>query len=431
MSNGTLQQLASKGVQDGHLSISPETSFFKRTYKRVSNYAIESIDQTVPSLAWDKEFVTQLSRNGDLMSELWLVVDINLAQLDVPGNDSVYWTNALGHAMLKSTSLEIGNNEIDKTTGLHMEIKWEVESDVNRDINELVLRANSQQQLVNWTNNGNTLDKDGNAITQLFVKLPFYFGKARSQALPVIALQYHDIRVKFNLRAKDDLLVYTNAANTTLNAANNGDIKSGFLMANFVYLDSMERRLFASNAHEYLIKNIQTSDFHTKAASATRVSAQVVFNHPVTVVYWVVQTKANVTALDYFNFERTPGMGDDTITTATIKLNGSERERPRGPLYWRALNASEYFARTPRKNIYMYSFAQYPSTWFPSGSINLSRIDNTTLEFTMPSTDANGNPFSEADCTIIAENYNVVRIQGGGTRESAIWETRNSAAVAA
>jgi hypothetical protein len=187
MSNGTLQQLASKGVQDGHLSISPETSFFKRTYKRVSNYAIESIDQTVPSLAWDKEFVTQLSRNGDLMSELWLVMDINLARLNAAGNDSVYWTNALGHAMIKQASLEVGNNEIDKTTGLHMEIKWEVESDVNRDINELVLRAYSQQQLINWTHDGNTLDKDGNAVTQLYVKMPFYFCKARSQSLPVIA----------------------------------------------------------------------------------------------------------------------------------------------------------------------------------------------------------------------------------------------------
>ncbi|HIE72292.1 MAG TPA: hypothetical protein EYP98_20165, partial [Planctomycetes bacterium] len=239
MSNGTLQQLASKGVQDGHLSISPETSFFKRTYKRVSNYAIESIDQTIPSLSWDKEFVTQLSRNGDLMSELWLVMDVNLAKLNAPAGDSVYWTNALGHAMIKAASLEVGNNEIDKTTGLHMEIKWEVESDVNRDINELVLRGNSQQQLINWTHDGNTLDEDGNAVTQLMVKFPFYFGKARSQAMPVIALQYHDIRVKFTLRSKDDLLVYTNGANKTLATATNGDIKSGVLMANFVYLDSM------------------------------------------------------------------------------------------------------------------------------------------------------------------------------------------------
>ena len=413
MSNGTLQQLASKGVQDGHLSISPETSFFKRTYKRVSNFAIEAIDQTIPSLSWDKEYVVQAPRNGDLLSELWLVVEVNLVRLAVPGADSVYWTNVLGHAMIKSASLEVGNNEIDRITGLYLEIKWELESDVNVDTNELVLRANNVNQLIFWSNNGNTLNTSGASIVQLYVQLPFYFAKARSQSLPVIALQYHDIRIKFSLRSKADLLVYSNPANTTLSTTYAGEISNGYLMMNFVYLDSMERRLFASNAHEYLIKNIQLSDFNSKTVSAGKISASVVFNHPVTAMYWVVQKRSNVTAKDYFNFERTPGYGDDTILTATIKFNGSEREKERGPLFWRVVQPRLYFNRTPRRNIYTYSFAQHPSAWFPSGSVNLSRIDSTQLAFTFPTTDALGAPFDEADLTVIAENFNVVRIQGG------------------
>lgn len=413
MSNGTLQQLASKGVQDGHLSISPETSFFKRTYKRVSNFAIEAIDQTIPSLSWDKEYVVQAPRNGDLLSELWLVVEVNLVRLNVPGADSVYWTNVLGHAMLRYASLEIGNNEIDRVTGLYLEIKWELESDVNVDTNELVLRASNVNQLILWSNNGNTLNSSGSPITQLYVQLPFYFAKARSQSLPVIALQYHDIRIKFSLRAKAELLVFTNPANTTLNASYTGEISNGYLMQNFVYLDSMERRLFASNAHEYLIKNIQISDFNSKAVSANKVSASVVFNHPVTALYWVVQKDSNLTALDYFNFERTAGYGDDTILTATIKFNGSEREKERGPLFWRVIQPRLYFNRTPRRNIYTYSFAQHPSAWFPSGSVNLSRIDSTQLAFTFPTTDALGAAFGSAELTVIAENFNVVRIQGG------------------
>lgn len=413
MSNGTLQQLASKGVQDGHLSISPETSFFKRTYKRVSNFAIESLDQSIPSLGWDKSYVVQLSRNGDLLSELWLVMDIKRAQLAAPGADTVMFTNALGHAMLKSCSLEIGNNEIDRLTGLFLEIKHELESTIDVDTNELVLRSNNANQLINWTNNGNTLDMEGTPIVQIYVKLPFFFSKARSQSLPVIALQYHDIRVKMDLRKKEELLVFSNPANVALDATNNGDISQGYLMSNFVYLDTMERRLFASNAHEYLLKNIQVSDFHSKNAGAARVSAQVVFNHPVTVMYWVVQKQSNIQAKDYFNFERTAGLGDDTILSATIKFNGSEREKPRGPLYWRKVVPGLYFGRTPRKNIYCYSFAQHPSSWFPSGSVNLSRIDVTSLEFVMPTTDATGAAFGAAEVSIICENYNVIRIQGG------------------
>lgn len=413
MSNGTLQQLASKGVQDGHLSISPETSFFKRTYKRVSNFACECIDNSVPALSWDKEFVSSVPRNGDLLSELWLCVEVNPIRLAAPAADNVYFTNALGHAMLRGASLEIGNNQIDAITGLYLEIKWELESDVNIDTNELVLRANNVNQLIAWSNNGNTLNLSATPIIQLYVAFPFYFAKARSQSLPVIALQYHDIRVKFSLRKKDELVVYTNPANKTLASGFDGEISNGQLIMNFVYLDSMERRLFASNSHEYLIKNIQISDYNTKAVSAAKVTATVVFNHPVTAVYWVVQKQSNISALDYFNFERTAGYGDDPITSATIKFNGSDREKNRGPLFWRVIQPKLYFARTPRRNVYTYSFAQHPSAWFPSGSVNLSRIDSTQLSFDFPTTDALGNPFGAAELTIIAENFNVIRIQGG------------------
>ncbi len=413
MSNGTLQQLASKGVQDGHLSISPETSFFKRTYKRVSNYAIEAIDQTIPSLAWGNDFVTQLSRNGDLVSEMWLNMYVNLLQLSVPAGDTVHWTNVLGHAMLKNPTIEIGNNQIDNLTDVFMEIQHELESSVDINVNELVLRSSNAAQLIDWSNNGNTLDLDANAVTQLIVKLPFWFSKARSQSLPVIALQYHDIRVKFGLRKKDELMIFSNAANKTLDATNTGDVKSGYIMSNFVYLDSMERRLFASNAHEYLIKNVQTSDFHVKAASGTRVSAQVVFNHPVCSLFWFVQKKSTKDAFDYFNFERTDGLGDDTITGACIKFNGAEREKMRGPLFYRTVQPALYYNRTPRKNVYIYSFAQTPSMWFPSGSVNLSRIDVTSLEFSFPTTDSNGVAYGVANVTVIAQNFNVIRIQGG------------------
>jgi hypothetical protein len=408
--SGTLQQIASKGVQDGHLSIAPETSFFKRTYKRVSNYAIEAIDQPITNMDWGRSPQAQISRNGDLMSEIYLVVDINLLQLQTPGADTVHWTNSLGHAMLKSASMEIGNNEIDKVTGEYLEMKHEFESDVNVNVDELVLRSESQAQLIDWSNNGNTVDSDSGAITQVWVKIPFWFARARSQALPVIALQYHDIRVKMELRQKADLTIFSNPANLTLGAAGSldGSIETGVLVAHFVFLDSMERRLFAANAHEYLIRNMQVSDFHTKAASATKVSARVVFNHPVSCLFWMVRKASHLTANDYFNFERTDGFGDDTITTATIKFNGSEREKPRGPLYFRVIHPELYFNRTPRKNIYCYSFAQHPSAWFPSGSVNLSRIDTTALEFLFSSTDQLAGAFGEADCIVFAENFNVL-----------------------
>ena len=424
MSNGTLQQLASKGVQDGHLNIAPETSFFKRTYKRVSNYAIEAIDMNISSFQWGRSYNTIMSRNGDLASEMWLYVNIELLNLATPGPDTVRWTNVLGHAMIKACGLFIGSNRIDYVVDQYLEIIHETQSDVNVNVDELVLRSDNEAQLIEWANNGNTLDTDGNAIVQLYVQLPFWFTRARSQSLPVIALQYHDIRMQIELRSKDELVVYSNAANTTLATGFEGDIIDGSYLVDFVFLDSMERRLFASNAHEYLIKNIQISDHETKSAGATKKQINVVFNHPCTVFYWFVQRQSILDALDYFNYERSPGLGDDTITSAVIKFNGSEREKPRGPLYYRVVLSALYFPRTPRKNLYLFSFAQHPTAWFPSGSVNLSRIDVTSLELTFPATDAFGAEFGLARLYVLTENFNVLRIQGGQFNQASVKQAK-------
>lgn len=397
------------------MSIAPETSFWKRTYKRVSNYAIEAIDQPISSPAWGTKNVCIISRNGDLCSEMYLLLNVRRAQLTTPGGDTVHWTNSLGHAALVEASIEIGSTEIDSFPGEFLEIRHELESDINVNVDELVLRNESQAQLIDWCNNGNTLSSNGTPITQLWVKLDFWFSRARSQSLPVISLQYHDLRVKTELRRKEDLLIYSNAANTTLNSGSelDGEIIDGNIVTHFVFLDSAERRLFAANSHEYVLKTCQVSAFHSKASGADKVNARVTFNHPVTALYWMVQKKTHRTNKDYFNYERTDGFGDDTILGATVKFNGSEREKPRSPLYFRVIHPSLYWNRSPRKNIYAYSFSQFPSSWFPSGSVNMSRIDTTALEFTFPTTDALAAPFGESDIVVYAEAFNVLRIQGG------------------
>jgi hypothetical protein len=415
MSNGTLQQLASKGVQDGHLTIAPETSFFKRTYKRHSNYAIEAIDVPFPSISWGNDCSVSVTRNGDLMTELWFYVEVNPVQLETPGDDTVSFTNALGHAMFSSLSIDVGGNEMDKVTGDYMEVMHELTSTVNVDQSELVLRGADALELRTWSNNGNTLDTEGNAVIHLWVKVPFWFSKARSQSVPVIALQYHDLTVKASLRSKAKLLLFSNSSSSTddLDSTYNGEIKNGSLVINFCYLDATERRLFASNAHEYLIQNVQINDNNTKASGATKASCSFTFNHPVIALYWFVRKQAHETANDYFNFERTTDAGDDTITSATLVFNGSQREKPRGPLFFRLVVPALYYPRTPRKNIYCYSFAAFPTAWFPSGSVNFSRLDSTTLDLTFPATDADAGAFGAANVVIMATNFNIIRVQGG------------------
>lgn len=408
-----MQQLSSRGLQDSHLSIAPETSFWKRTYKRVSNYVTEAINIEIPTLTWGQTRTVPVTRTGDLLTKLYLVLEINLLALGTPGADHIWFCNALGHACINYVTFEVGNNEVDRLTGDFLEILHEVNSTMDKDMDECVLRGANVAELQDWAANGNAMDSTGADIIRLYIHLPFYFSLARSQAFPVVACQAHDIRVKLSLRTFSELVVYSNAGNTTLDATNDGAINNAYLMGMFVFLDSLERRLFAANEHEYLVKNLQTSDFHTKAASATRVSATVVFGQPVTAFFWFARTTVNLDANDYFNWELTPDQGDDPLVTATIKLNGAEREKARDALFYRKIVPSEYFNKTPSKNLYCYSFSMNPLAWFPAGSINLSRIDTTSIDFVFRADDANGDPFGEANITVIAVNFNVVRFSGG------------------
>jgi hypothetical protein len=134
---------------------------------------------------------------------------------------------------------------IDNTTGLFLEVKDELERTTDKNTDNLILRASNQQELHDFSRYGNTIDKNGDPIIRLYVKLGFYFSKACSQALPLIALQYHDVQLKISTREFKDLVVYTSNTNQALNPAKSGAVRKATIMANYVYLDSMERRLFA------------------------------------------------------------------------------------------------------------------------------------------------------------------------------------------
>ena len=413
MSSGLLQQLGSKGIQNIHLDLKPEASFWKRGYKRYAAFAEESINQYIPNLAWGSQRQQDITRNGDLLDALYFVAEVQPCQLATPGPDTVNFCNVLGHVMLSSLTAYIGNNEIDDTEADVLEILHEVDSDLNKNTDELVLRSTSQAQLINWTNNGNTWDSNGNPIVGVYVKLPLWFNAAPSQALPLISLQFHNLSIKFQLASLNNLLQFSNPANTTLSSTWTGLINQGYFMGCFIFLDALERKLFAANAHEYLIKNYQVSDYNVKSSGLNKLQAQVIMSQPVLWFAVFIRKQSNINANDYFNWERTAGLADDTITTMTISFNGAQRETPRGPLFYRVIQAERFFNRTPLRPLYVYSFARHPLAWFPSGTVNLSRIDTTTFEFVFPTVDANGVAYGQAEIKIVAFNFNVLRISGG------------------
>jgi hypothetical protein len=240
---------------------------------------------------------------------------------------------------------------------------------------------------------------DGTGITgtthKLDVPLQFWFCRNPGLALPLIALQYHE--VKLNLEFK---------AATSLNRVNDGAF-SNFtckLYVDYVYLDTDERRRFAQISHEYLIEQVQ----HTGDESVTdNTDAKMTlnFNHPCKELVWVIQASGNGNLAE-LNF-------NNTFSKGKLQLNGHDRFSERRLEYFLNVQNYKHHTRVPRTGanqyIYTYSFALQPEEHQPSGTCNFSRIDNAVLTLTSVQTAGN----VAGVCKVFAVNYNVLRIMSG------------------
>ena len=224
--------------------------------------------------------------------------------------------------------------------------------------------------------------------TTLYVPLQFWFCRNPGLALPLIALQYHE--VKFNLQF------------ATLEHVTNGNISgspalNASLYVDYIYLDTDERRQFAQVQHEYLIEQLQFTG--AESVSGSSYKSKLALNHPCKELVWVVHQAANQPS------DFTDG-GADTVTDAKLQLNGQDRFSTRPGSYFNLVQPYQHHTRIPLVGIYVYSFALNPEAHQPSGTVNMSRIDNATLQLSLSS-------LSNASLHVYAVNYNVLRVMAG------------------
>jgi hypothetical protein len=416
---GGLMQLVAYGAQDIYLTGNPQITFFKVVYRRHTNFSMEAIQQTFNgNVGTGESTVTAtISRNGDLVGQLWL--DVAMASQTVgTGNNFANWINNTGHAFVKQCEVEIGGQLIDKQYGHWLDI-W----------NELTDHDESE-----WPGLNKHADKaaymKADALTgtdttpRLYIPLKFWFCRNPGLALPLIALQYHEVKIKLTTRAMNALVVGDYTAG--VDAVKPTSVQ---LWADYIYLDTDERRRFAQVSHEYLIEQLQKEE---SAAGATK---KLNFNHPIKELIWVNQdatvltvgvegtgedvslnvggadmTKGN----DFFNYdgaaaatsERIWGVAsNESFGTLRLQLNGHDRFAARNASYFRLCQPVQAGHRVPSKHIYCYSFALKPEEHQPSGTCNFSRIDNAQMKFdgTAPT----------GTLTVYAINYNVLRIMSG------------------
>ena len=395
---GGLMQLVAYGAQDIYLTGNPQITFFKVVYRRHTNFSMEAIEQTFNgSVGFGNRVSATISRNGDLVSRLYVQWN--------PAHIRTKTATAAGNTLLSETEIEIGGQKIDKQSNLWM-TTWDWLSTPNPT--GAITAANTS---VTGFFTGATLEQIssfnhyyGTATTATdtaYVPLKFWFCRNPGLALPLIALQYHEVKVNITFASEKHVASATNGSL---------DVK---LWADYIYLDTDERRRFAQVSHEYLIEQVQE-----QTCSTGNKNFEVNFNHPVKELIWVGKGTAivasptaqgpgapYVTADDF-------GPGSATSEcTWQLKLNGHDRFAARD---------SRYFTRTQvlahhtgfggldaagcRDSIAVYSFALKPEEHQPSGTCNFSRIDNAQLIT---------NVETKTDMQLYAVNYNVLRIMSG------------------
>jgi hypothetical protein len=253
----------------------------------------------------------------------------------------------------------------------------------------------------------------------LYVPLRFWFCKNPGLYLPLLALQYHPIRINITLRPLQQMFVVDNPnANPCDQAAAAASITSMTMYGDYVHLDTEERRRFVANAHEYLIEQVQYTPSISIDPSASIVQLPMEFNHPIRELFWVVQRNAAVQAHQWFNYTNlaigessTQGF-NNLITSALLRLEGYDRFDQRLADYFRLVQPFQYHTVIPIDDfIYTYSFSFKPEDVQPSGSMNASRIDSLVLQLEMNTTviPARG----VAACRIYGLNHNILRVVEG------------------
>lgn len=450
---GGLMQLVATGAQDVWLTGNPTVTYFKVVYRRHTNFAMESVYQTFNTVADFGTTVTSLlSRSGDLITGVYLQTTLP----DIPGDTGNYvytvWTDNIGHHLIERADLEIGGQLIDRQYGDWFEI-W----------SQLTVPAGQEsgyREMIGQDppgpfglNSGLQRDRTKTLYGRtIYIPLQFWFCRNVGLALPLIALQYHEVKIILKLRKLQELTACfdTQASGSTIPC----NLPSGIdgltdtaLWVDYIFLDAEERRRFAQVTHEYLVDQVQRNEFVVSGSLTNQeVTLSLNFEHTVKELIWVTQYTTAVTSghVQWSNYTdrsslnfptanngilnltnigqimydaiTTKNAGSSNLQAATnpthtrppgclnpvvsgkLVLNGNDRFTQQPGDYFNLIQPMRHHTRIPESpGINVYSFALKPEMYQPSGTCNFSRLDKAHLVLTLrPGTNHNVLPTNDS-----------------------------------
>lgn len=333
------------------------------------------------------------------------------------------WVDDLGHSMIEYCEIFIGGKGIDKHYGQWMSLWYSLSA--NHRSKRLFDR------MIGNVSKLTTFDRTVKESYTLVVPLHFWFCRYSGLSLPLVSLEYHDVSLDVKLRkieeccyVEADELIYLSEGDIT--DTDNGryldelgpdeGMQIGMrLLAEFVYLDTEERRRFAQSSHEYLIEQIEVNEF--PGITTSDFTALLDFNHPSKLLIWTVQQDAYTTNTSgsnkcrWNNYTTNTDGTDNPVTTSSMRFNTYDRfDKMSGDYFNYLLPILAKYSGTPNDGVNIYPFCLNGLEYQPSGTASLGLIDKVVLK-----TKINSDMFvnGTATMTIYSQEYNILRFSHG------------------
>lgn len=495
---GGLIQLVAYGEEDLFLTHNPQITYFKIIYRRHTNFSTEMIPQFFShNPNFGQKVTCILSKSGDLIRKIYLVATLPRVPVFLDDNNNLdtitkfAWVRRIGYALIKTIEVQIGEQLIDKQYGEWMHIWAELTNGRDRGIDVMI---GNTDYLTNFSNGKNKM--------KIYVPLQFWFNKVTGLALPIINLQYSEVKINLEIQdadkvyriapsnyiqMADDIVqftpfeyidqtvnnvqaagIFTNydvinkrlyyyklTRNKFLGTPNSGlqfedaenqeylikgheskfegmpftgaterthrfnsfrsfSLRDTFLLTEYIYLDEEERVKFSQDKHEYLIEQIQYSG--EKQLNSVHNKIRIGFNHPTKLILWVAQMDYLTDVNDSFNFTNSwkyvdgKTVGTNLIEEGTLILNGREMISFRSSDFFSLIHPYQFFPYQSSTGVNIYSFSLHPNKHQPSGTLNMSKIDNILLQINIDSQIEFKNTANLRCYTVV---YNLLRISNG------------------